>query len=305
MNPIPHPAVFLPAGVAASLRTSAAAAEEQRDLTPAQLDTIYGEQWFRFFVPAMYGGQPLSLPDAVRLEEAISWADGSAGWTVTLCAGAGWFTGFFPLSATGSSPSALTSFFSDRQLCLAGSGAPSGRADQLPEGYRVSGRWQYASGALHATGFTANCVIHSEGRPVLNEDGTPQIRAFLFKKEEVFVHRDWDTIGLIATASHAFEVRDRIVPADRCFRIAPENAAIDEPLYGYPFLQLAEVTLAACLSGMAMHFVDCCERLFAGGRNKRCKPWHYRRFERALRRITQGRPCRTAAACAPVAEMGP
>jgi alkylation response protein AidB-like acyl-CoA dehydrogenase len=31
---------------------------------------------------------------------------------------------------------------------------------------------------------------------------------------------------------------------------------IDLPLYHYPFLQLAEITLAANLSGMALHFIE-------------------------------------------------
>jgi alkylation response protein AidB-like acyl-CoA dehydrogenase len=279
MRQVPHPSQFLPPAAAAVLREEAAAAENGRDLRPGQLHVIYEQQWFRLFIPVLYGGCrpdtaqapqelslpafPLSLPAAVRLEEGISWADGSVGWTVTLCSGAGWFAGFFPPSPNFSMPGGAAGFFSDKRLCLAGSGAPAGRADKLTEGYRISGRWSYASGALHATGYTANCVLHAEGRPLLNADGSPQIRAFLFTKDEVLLHRDWDTIGLIATGSHAFEIRGRIVPADRCFEITPEKAAVDDPLYRYPFLQLAEATIAANLSGMAIHFSDACESVFA------------------------------------------
>ena len=34
---------------------------------------------------------------------------------------------------------------------------------------------------------------------VLDPTGSPMIRPFLFKKEEVRIHQDWDSFGLIAT----------------------------------------------------------------------------------------------------------
>jgi len=265
MKEAPHPSSFLPAGVADIFRSRAAEAEARRDLHPEVLALIYDQQWFRMLLPgdpllpaagsrpdpALVTPHPLSLPELVRLEEGISWADGSVGWMVTLCSGAGWFAGFFPRDA-------FPDIFSQKQLCLAGSGAPSGEAHVIPGGYRVEGRWDYASGALHATAFTANCTIFNKGQRVLTEEGAPMIRPFLFKNEEVVVDRNWNTIGLIATGSHSFEVRNAKIPADRCFVIDEEHAKADHPIYRYPFLQLAETTLAANLSGMAIHFLDCC-----------------------------------------------
>lgn len=247
----PHPSTFLSAGVAGTLRSKAAEAEVIRDLHPDQLELIYIQQWFRMLLPE----NPISLSQLVRLEEGISWADGSVGWTVTLCSGAGWFAGFFP-------PGAFPDIFSDKQLCLAGSGAPSGEAHVVPGGYRISGRWDYASGALHATAFTANCVILEDGQKVLTDDGSPLVRPFLFRKEEVSVDKNWNTIGLIATGSHAFEVRNVEIPADRCWDIGPSHAKANHRIYRYPFLQLAEATLAANLSGIGVHFLDCATTFF-------------------------------------------
>ena len=247
----PHPSAFLSTGIADVLRSKSAEAEASRDLHPDQLTLIYKQQWFRMLLPE----NPLSLSQLVRLEEGISWADGPVGWTVTLCSGAGWFAGFFP-------PTVFPDVFSDKQLCLAGSGAPSGEAHVVPGGYRISGRWDYASGSLHATAFTANCGILENGQPLVTDDGSPLVRAFLFRKEEVSVDKNWNTIGLIATGSHAFEVRNAEIPADRCFDIAPSQAKADHPIYRYPFLQLAEATLAANLSGMGMHFLDCATAFF-------------------------------------------
>ncbi|MBS1659961.1 MAG: acyl-CoA dehydrogenase [Bacteroidetes bacterium] len=243
---IAHPSTILQATVVERLRSGAAAAELNRDLQSDQLELIYEQGWFRMLLPEA----PLSLPELVRLEEGLAWADGSVGWMVTLCSGAGWFSGFFP-------PGAFSDIFSDHQLCLAGSGAATGEAVAVSGGYRINGRWDYASGSLHATAFTANCVIVDGGERL--------VRPFLFRKEEVSVDRTWDTIGLIATGSHAFEVRDVVVPEDRCFIIDAAYAKASAPIYHYPFLQLAEATLAANLSGMAVHFLDCCEGMVRAG----------------------------------------
>ena len=256
----PHSSAFLSAGLAETLRSKSAEAEVNRDLHPDQMGLIYKQQWFRMLLPEVHSlsspkKPPLSLSQLVRLEEGISWADGSVGWTVTLCSGAGWFAGFFP-------PAAFPDIFSDKQLCLAGSGAPSGEAHIVPGGYRISGRWDYASGALHATAFTANCVIMENGQRLLTDDGSPLVRSFLFRKEEVSVIKNWNTIGLIATGSYAFEVRNAMIPSDRCFDIEPSQAKGSHPIYHYPFLQLAEATLAANLSGMGIHFLDCATDFF-------------------------------------------
>jgi alkylation response protein AidB-like acyl-CoA dehydrogenase len=233
---------LLPAEDVALIRAHAAEAEALGRLHPAVLELIYERQWFKMMAPRKYGGLAWPLPQVVRLEEALSWADGSVGWVVTLCSGAGWFTGFFPTGV-------FDELFSDPRLCIAGSGTASGHADRDGDGWRVSGRWPYASGALHATAFTANCVVGSGVRP------------FLFMKEEVRVDNDWKAVGMVATGSHGFGVDGLRVPAERGFVIG--GAADSEVLYRYPFLQLAEATLAANACGMAQHFFDCCGSLAA------------------------------------------
>jgi hypothetical protein len=189
------------------------------------------------------------------LEEGLAFADGSAGWTVTLCSGAGWFAGFFPKGP-------FDALFADQQLCIAGSGSASGEAHVVADGYRVHGRWDYASGILHATAYTANCVIWKGGQPMKGRNGKPVIRPFLLLPGEVQVHRDWNAMGLVATGSHGFSVEGLQLGPERVFRIDAAAATDDDPLYRYPFLPLAQATLAANFSGMGQHFLDCCADLF-------------------------------------------
>ena len=250
-----HPSVILPAETINRIRNYAAEAEQNRELHKEQLRLIYQEKWFKMFVPKIYGGLAFPLPQVLRTEEALAWADGSTAWVVTLCSGAGWFVGFLD-------PKISKDIFDDEKVCLAGSGASSGTAELTKGGYIINGAWKYASGALLATMFTANCVITQKGVPVMN-DGKPVVKAFIFKNNEVALQTSWNSMGMIATGSHGFSIKGLTVPENRAFVIEKQHASLAENIYQYPFLQLAETTLAVNIAGMAHQFLDLCEPLLA------------------------------------------
>ncbi len=160
-NTVPHPSKFIDENDVNCIRNAAAEAEQMGMLHSEQLRVVYKNKWFKLLVPQVYTGLQISLSDLVRLQEAISWTDGSTGWVVTLCSGAGWFGGFI-------SPE-ITSLFNDPKVCLAGSGAAGGTADIADTGYVINGTWKYASGTHHATHITANCIIRKDGEPVLDD----------------------------------------------------------------------------------------------------------------------------------------
>ena len=72
----------------------AAKSESLGTLDPEILEIAYQQEWFKLYVPKIYGGLGKTLPDILKLEEDLAYLDGSLGWTVTLCSGAGWFAGF-------------------------------------------------------------------------------------------------------------------------------------------------------------------------------------------------------------------
>lgn len=240
---------IIPDSLVSEIRSQARQAASEGELTTRQLEIIYAHQWFNMFVPKAYGGLEMNLPEAVRLEEALAYTDGSFGWTVTLCAGANMFSGFLDKSVA-------HAVFADPKVCLGGSGQPNGIALESEDGYILSGQWSYATGTPHLSHFTANAVIHRYGQVVLQPDGSPLVKSFFIPKEDVVVHDDWDTFGLVATASHSFSVSDLWLPTGNSFVIAVASATHPSPLFQYPFLQFAEVTLAANHLGMAMHFTE-------------------------------------------------
>ncbi len=232
-----------------SLRILCAKAESAGELTPAILKIIYSGKWFKLFVPAALGGLALDLPNALKYQEALAYIDGSLGWTVTLCAGASFFVGYIE-------PTAAKPIFSRRDVCWGGSGAASGVAQKIKGGYKVSGRWKYATGTPHLTHFTANCVVKEKGKLVLKKDGTPLVRSFFFEKKEVTVHNEWNTMGLKATAGHGFSVQNLLVAEENSFVIDETNPTLEEVIFKYPFLSFAEATLAVNIVGMTRHFFD-------------------------------------------------
>ena len=235
------------------IRSEGIQAEKQGKLTKKQLNLIYEQGWFKLFVPAVYGGKQMSLPDAMQIEEALAFADGSMGWVVTLCAGAGWFGGFLD-------PVMAKKLLSDERSCLAGSGG-IGKAEDQNGVYVVKGKWPYATGALDATAFTANCIITQNDIPEKNASGNNRTASFVFLKDEVKVLPTWNAMGMQATGSNSFEVNDLFIPAERAFEIG-RHIEIDTPLYNYPFHQFAEANLSINLCGMALNFIDMCEMLF-------------------------------------------
>lgn len=253
---IPHPSQFIDPKLADELRQYALEAEKMKTLHPRQLSLVYAQNWLKLFVPAQYKGLALSLPDALRIEEGIAWADGSTGWTVTLCSGANWFVGFLK-------PEAADELFSNDQVCLAGSGRASGTAEITENGYLINGVWDYATGASFATAFTANCVIQKNGQPQFTEDGHPLVKAFVFNRADVTIIDNWEVTGMIATASRRFTVTGLPVPFSRSFHIREANALLNHPVYHYPFLQFAEATLAVNISGMGFRFLELCSELFS------------------------------------------
>ncbi|QNA43185.1 acyl-CoA dehydrogenase family protein [Lacibacter sediminis] len=261
----------------AEIKRLCSISEQKGALTPALLNIIYKKKWFKLFIPKAQGGLALNLVDALQLEEQLAYIDGSLAWTVTLCSGANFFAGFMEQEKIGK-------LFHVNKICMGGSGAATGIATQTKDGYTVTGRWKYATGTPHLTHFTANCIIHKNGKPVLQEDGTALIRSFYFKRSEVKIHHEWKAMGLKATASHSYSVKKLKVKAERSFMIDAAHATLDHPIYTYPFMPFAETTLAVNTLGMVCHLLDEAATVFL---QKKPNPVAFQQADAALQTARQ------------------
>ncbi len=252
---IPHPSTFIAEEITTVLRQKAVEAEVLQQLHKDQLSIVLNQNWFNMYLPKTLGGLEMTINEILKTEEALAWADGSVGWVVTLCSGAAWFVGFLDHDLS-------KEILAEKNVCFAGSGATTGTAEKTETGYLINGRWKYASGSNHATVFTANCILTKNGVPLKDDNGMTLTHSFLMKRNEVTLHKTWHAIGMTATGSNSFEVKNLNISSNRCFTIDASLAKVVHPVFQYPFLQLAETTLSINLSGMAARFLDLCAALF-------------------------------------------
>jgi alkylation response protein AidB-like acyl-CoA dehydrogenase len=204
------------------------------------------EGFFRLWIPAQFGGLELSLPEALRIYEAAAAIDGSLGWAVMIGAGGGLFAAWLP-------PLGAQELFAPAQALVAGSGAPTGFAERVPEGYRVRGAWRFASGAHYASVFTAACVVTQDGKAVQDAQGMPLIRAMSIAPAAVRILDSWDPTGMRGTGSHDFEVPEALVPEHHSFSVITDAPHALGPLYQLPFNVLTELPVSAVGLGIARH----------------------------------------------------
>jgi alkylation response protein AidB-like acyl-CoA dehydrogenase len=232
-----------------SLRAHASEADRQAQLPEEVVRTLIDLRLFRLWIPRRYGGLELPLPQALAIYEAAARINGSIGWAVMIGSGGGLFGAYLD-------PAAASEIFIPGNAVIAGSGVPDGRAERVAGGYRVSGRWKYASGANYATTFTANCVVTAAGTPMVDADGSPFIRAMSFTSSQVAVLTSWDTSGMRGTGSHDFEVRDVLVPDQRTFSVFTDAPREPGVLYRLPFRVLTELPITAVAVGIARHALE-------------------------------------------------
>lgn len=134
----------------------------------------------------------------------------------------------------------------------------SGRVAKADGGYRLTGRWSYASGIRNATWFGAHTMeAGRDGEPRLNPDGRPHTRTFLFPAASATVDPVWDTIGLTGTGSDDYEVEDLFVPEAYSFlRDHEPDRRESGPLYRIALTAFYGMTFASVGLGIARATLD-------------------------------------------------
>jgi alkylation response protein AidB-like acyl-CoA dehydrogenase len=184
---------------------------------------------FRMTAPRTYGGMELDYPTIARVLQAITRIDGSIGWVCTLANGG---VLFLPLLARAICEEI---YCNGPDLVCAGSSQPGGTAEQEADGWRVNGRWPFASGCQDADWIAAVCMLTRDGKPVpASADGVPTARLVCLPASCWQIEDTWRASGLRATGSHHIVLRDTFVssahlmdmastaPASRGRSIAPQ-----------------------------------------------------------------------------------
>jgi alkylation response protein AidB-like acyl-CoA dehydrogenase len=132
----------------------------------------------------------------------------------------------------------------------------SGAACPIDGGFRVTGRWPFASGCHQADWLVCVCPIVENGRPRTAPDGSPQPYTFVLPAADCEILDTWDTVGMRGTGSHDFQVRDLFVPDGRYFVARGGRSYQSGPLYNASFYHMWAPNIAAVALGIARAAID-------------------------------------------------
>ncbi|WP_181008386.1 acyl-CoA dehydrogenase family protein [Sphingomonas montanisoli] len=203
-----------PAATARGLRSvieeEAAECERIQCLTPRVQRALIESGIYGTLIPKEFGGCQADPQTYIDVVEELAYADGAIAWTVMA-------SGFAAANAAiWLGPKAVKAMFEDGEgFIAAGQVAPTGKAERVEGGYRISGKFQFASGSELASWFLGAYILQEEGKPALSAEGKPQIMIAFAPRAKVRIMRDsWNVAGLAATGSYDYEVTDQIVDDD-------------------------------------------------------------------------------------------
>jgi indole-3-acetate monooxygenase len=238
--------------LAGVIAAEAAAIERSRRLTQPVLEELHKARLFRMLYPRSVGGDDVEPAIYIEAVGELARADGSVGWCVSIANSIGLFAPYLDPEA------ACTVFGDPRAICAWG--PPNDcRGIAVPGGgYRITGRWDFASGCRHSSWMGAHgTVVEPDGALRLNNFGRPTVRTWLFPVQQARLLDNWDPIGLRGTASESYTVEDLFVPEH--FTGTREDPTLRrEPgaLYAFPQQTLYSVGIASVALGIARGMLD-------------------------------------------------
>jgi indole-3-acetate monooxygenase len=202
---------------------------------------------FRMAMPRAWGGPELNVLSQIRVIEALSMADASAGWCAMIGADAGYLTAYIDQTAA-------REMYADIDSVTAVTFAPPGKAVKTRNGFIANGRWPFASGCQHATWMIGHFIIFDGDSPRLQSDGLPETRFGFLPADQCEVIDTWTTTGLRGSGSHDWTVKDRFIPEARTFNLSAPILYRKGPLYALPNLLLYKG--AGVVLGIARGAID-------------------------------------------------
>lgn len=227
--------------------------DADRRLSDEAFGALSGAGFFRLLLPVQLGGCGLSPLDFMTVVEHAAALDGTIGWLVGNGGGMSRAGGYLPLEAA-------QKLFGIPSAFVASSTGAIGKAVPGNSGYRITGRWPFASGAPHATTFAALCEV-SEGKGPANGR---IVLAFL-PRDAVNLIDNWHVSGMRGTGSWDFEADNAFLSAEFVcdFQPNPTQAGV---VYRLPGISAFVWTVSTVPLGIAKGAIDALISVSSGHR---------------------------------------
>lgn len=223
--------------------------EQTRRLAPELVAELSAAGVFRMVVPKEIGGLETDAATLIRVIEAVAKADGAAGWCVMIGASTGVTSAYLPKRAA-------EEIYGDPVAVTGGVFVPNGRAVRVEGGYRVSGRWPFASGSQHCSWLQLGSVVFGADGPERLADGSINARSMVLPAGEVEILDTWSSAGLRGTGSHDVSATDVFVPSKHSLSLTADEPWANGPLYRFPVFGLLALGIAGVALGIARASVE-------------------------------------------------
>jgi 3-hydroxy-9,10-secoandrosta-1,3,5(10)-triene-9,17-dione monooxygenase len=240
------------------LRERAERTEQLRRLPDETIADLVDAGLMRIVTPERFGGHGLDFDAKLDVTLELGPGCGSTAWCYSILTTHSWWIGHF-------SEQGQEEYFADSPDTLGASSLDPGRSkvEVVPGGYRISGRWSFASGCDAASWVTVGGLC--SGR----------VLWFLVPIAQVTIDDTWFVSGLRGTGSKDLVIDDVFVPAHR----VADQALIKEgksdgwslhgtPSYRVPLFSLLPFTLVAPVLGMARGMVETFAEQLRGRRRR-------------------------------------
>lgn len=225
--------------------------ERTRRIPEPLLTELFEARLFRLLLPRSVGGEQVDPSTYLAAIEEVSRHDASIGWNMFVANSSSLIAPFLE-------PDTARTIFASPRTVLSW-GPPNGcELHAEPGGYRVTGRWDFASGCRQANWMGAHAhVREADGTLRKNRFGRPTVRTVLFPVGKATLLNTWNTIGLRGTASDSYTVENVFV-AD-AFSSTREDPTLRRergPLYAFTMQGLYAVGVAGVALGTARAMLD-------------------------------------------------
>src|SRR5271165_1686493 len=185
-----------------NLAERAAAATEARNIPDETIAEYRAAGILRVLQPRRYGGFQQSFSVFVQIVETLTEGCASSAWVYAVLAELQWVIALLPEHGQddiwGNEPEAVA----------AGSLVPRALARRCQDGWRISGRYAFASGCMHAQW----AII---GARCEDAAGNEPLRYLMAPMGEIEIVDDWHALGMRATGSRSLVFHDVFVPEHR------------------------------------------------------------------------------------------
>ncbi len=232
------------------LAENAAQSEADRKVVEENITALDEAGLLSIMRPKRFGGLETDFRTKLEVSRELARGCGSTSWVTSLMNVCAWFVGLWPEQAQ------IDVWGDDPNNRVAGVLAPTSSATPVDGGFRVSGRWSYASGSAHSQWALV-------GVPLVDAHGGFVDQGIvLVPMNEVTIEDTWFVAGMCGTASNTIVAEDVFVPSHRYLSaveaIQGRSATpfTDEALYRSGFIPVAALILVGPQLGLAQAALD-------------------------------------------------